>query len=66
MGAIEELGDEDVGICPVCQKTAETKYQILSNFMIKFFQKFHKGIRVYLTFKSLFRISLINLLLWYL
>jgi len=28
MGAIEELGDDDVGICPICQKTAETKYQI--------------------------------------
>lgn len=25
MGAIEELGDDDVGICPICQKTAETK-----------------------------------------
>ena len=25
MGVIEELGDEDVGICPVCSKTAENK-----------------------------------------
>jgi len=25
MGVVEELGDDDVGVCPTCQKIAETK-----------------------------------------
>ena len=25
MGQIEELGDDDIGVCPVCQKTTESK-----------------------------------------
>ena len=25
MGVVEDLGDDDAGICPVCQKLAETK-----------------------------------------